>query len=326
MSDHEKDDTSVIQENHENNENSGTEKEANMVNSITQAIAMSMEKFGDKLHSTLSQSLSYDDYYDEEGEVYEDEADENLEPPSKKSKCQGQAFDVLEGMLDKALSSSTEHNDKASPKKPGSTVDGVLVEGPPNNPKIHGDPEYKEKIAPVISQDGDLVGEAVIHALQQELDTEGVAKEVDPAIAELVTALFKTGMAEEKVKTKMNSYLRPANAPRLAPVKVNTVIWDALPPHFRSLDLKMQKIHAPMLKGIIAAVEAASVLKSTVPMSKELGEALKKTFDSIVLMITATKELNLRRRELLKPAINREYIRSVIDTTPIPFATQPQGF
>ena len=153
-----------------------------MVASITEAIALSMEKFGEKLTHTISQTWSQEEeYYDEEGEDESESID--VEPPHKKAKTQGQAFDVLEGMLDTALKTPAESPKaqvQVSPKKPGEVVNGALVQGPPNDPTVHGGPEYK---VPVVDQDKNLVGQAVIHALQQELEVEGVTGDVDPEVA-----------------------------------------------------------------------------------------------------------------------------------------------
>ena len=290
-----------------------TEKSSeDMVSSITQAIAASMEKFGAKLTDSLSQSLGYEEYdyeeYDDESQVEIEEVSESPEPPAKKHKG---AFEALESIL--AQCPSTK-DDSPNPGAPGQVLNGIMAQGPPNDPAKTGDPECRVKI---VDNDNKVRGEAIIHALQQELVEEGMGARVDEDIAELLGSLFRTGFPEEKLKDKMNSYLRPENVDRLVPVKVNPVIWDGLGAQNRSQDLKMQKVHSPLIKALIAATEAAGGLKKQVQSLPELDVILKKLFDSIIFMVAASKELNLRRRELLKPAINKEYGHLCSSNVPI---------
>ena len=74
--------------------------------------------------------------------------------------------------------------------------------------------------------------------------------------------------------------------------EVNTVVSDGLSPALKSQDLKMQKVHGLMMKAMIATLEA-------MPDLKKIGQlkVLKNGLDGLVLLVTATRELDLRRRE-----------------------------
>ena len=62
-----------------------------------------------------------------------------------------------------------------------------------------------------------------------------------------------------------------------------------------------------MIKALIAATQAASGLKDSGQLTQALSAVLGKIFDGIISMSTAAKELNLRRREVMRSAINQEY-------------------
>ena len=296
------------------NKGDSPRKNEEMVQPISEAIALSMQKFGEKLTDSLTQSLGYEDYEEYYEEDPLEESEETSPPPAKKHKG---AFDVLNSILNTAAPTKAVENDNASgpwPAKPGEKIQGALVQGPPADPKIHGDQEYR---IPIVDKQSNVRGEAVLHAIRQELDTEGTGQNVDTDLAELLESLFTTGVSEEKLREKMNLYIRPGNVGKLVPVKVNPVIWDGLGPHNRSQDLKMQKALTPLTKAMIAATEAAGVIRKHIAGNEELGEGLKKVLDSIVLMVSASKELNMRRRELIKPALNNEYAHLCTSNVPI---------
>jgi hypothetical protein len=254
----------------------------NLAETLSQVISRSMEKLGDKLAESLSSAYEDFDEYEEDEEL------ENLEPPAKKPRSGG-AFGVLQDLLTNAV---TTPQLEAAPSQEKTTS--------PIN-------DSRDDSVCVVNDKDDVIGDAIIHTIMQDMSKEGEGDPVREDIAGLIDALFKEGLPEEKLKEKMTAYAKPANVACLAPVKVNSVIWDSLPPPARSMDLKMQKVHNGLIKALIAATQAASGLKNVGQLTPELGGVLEKIFDSIIFACTATKDLNLRRRELLKPAINQDF-------------------
>ena len=268
----------------DNEQPTGSNSAANneLAMTLSQVIASSMDKLGERLAETFSQG--YDEW-----ENYEEEfVEETEEPPHKRPRESG-AFGVLQNLL-----SSTVPNQESST---------APNQEPPSAPSQAGSqPDYD-----VGKDQSDVIGEAVLQSLKQNMNSEGVGSPVHAEIATLIDTLFTSGWPEDNLKEKLSAYIRPANITKLVPVKVNSIIWDNLTPPARSTDLKMQKVHSGMIKALTAATQAASELKNSGQLTKVLGSVLEKIFDSIIFMSVATKDLNLRRRELLKPAINQEY-------------------
>ena len=275
--------TEPIKETEQTNPNAQQE----LVNTLTQAIASSMEKMGTQLAQSLGQSLSqqyeedYDDEFDEEQEEGETEAteeqEEQEEPARKRARTSG-AFGVLENLLKNA----------AEPEETTSEI-----------------------------KENDDAADDILEALRQELNNEDIGEPVRKDIAELVQSLMKSGLPEEKLKEKMGTYARPENVPSLVPVKVNGPIWESLKPEARSMDLKMQKTHASLIKSITAATQAASTLRNTGQLNGTMRGVLKNILDSIVFNCQALRELNQRRKELLKPSINKNFAHLCSASIPV---------
>ena len=286
---------------------------ADLINSLSQVLTSSFSKLTEQLTSHLT--YDDDDYYEEEEGEYDDTLSETYEPPTKKAKTdQGHAFDLLESMMQNALKPSSQAQAPVKDTAIDSPPDpNALVQGPPNDPTLYGDPEYRKDppnshAIKVVDQNQKEVGLAMLHALQQDLENEGTSKAIDSEIAKVIDLLFAAGLPEDKLKEKMNAYERPSNVEKMTSVKVNSVIWDGLNPATRSQDLKMQKVHGILIKAMIAVSQVVSGLKDVLHTDvKEITDGFNKGLDGLVLLVSAAKELNLRRRELIKPAINRDY-------------------
>ena len=72
------------------------------------------------------------------------------------------------------------------------------------------------------------------------------------------------------------------------------------------MDIKLQKVEQSSLKGLIPVVLCIEALMSS---TKELDQKalISKLLDSVAIIGHAVTELNLRRRELIKPDLNQQY-------------------
>ena len=90
--------------------------------------------------------------------------------------------------------------------------------------------------------------------------------------------------------------------------KVNPEIWVKISPATRSRNLKLQKIQTTLLKATTVLVEVTDKFLESKDQSKSLlNEATKSLFDAIALITYANCDLNHRRRDLIKPDLNRSY-------------------
>lgn len=142
--------------------------------------------------------------------------------------------------------------------------------------------------------------------------SETVSTKIDEKLSTVVKNIMANKLTEEKLKEKMALYSRPDNCEQLICTKVNPEIWDKLLPAARSRDLKMQRLQASLIKGMIPILQTTSTL---VELSRS-GETLsadkmatitKSMINSLALLANSNQELDQRRRELLRPDLNEEF-------------------
>ena len=84
------------------------------------------------------------------------------------------------------------------------------------------------------------------------LNKEETGPSVNTELANVVNAMLKDGLPEEKLQEKLNKYHRPENCESLTKVRVNQPIWDHLAPVVRSQDVRLQKVQLSLFKGMCA--------------------------------------------------------------------------
>ena len=70
----------------------------------------------------------------------------------------------------------------------------------------------------------------------------------------------------------------------------------------RSTDLKFQKVQNSLVKGIIVVVSEVNKLMGNSGLQKET--AVSTLMDGALLLANAYRQLNYRRRELMRPQLN----------------------
>ena len=159
--------------------------------------------------------------------------------------------------------------------------------------------------------------EEILDFLAKDLDTkEKFGPTVHESFAQLVNSFGSEGMSEEKFKEKTDSILRPENCYMLGPVRVNAEIWNNLRPETRTADIKFQKLLNGIQKGVIPMVQLADTLMETLDGSRNMPSTksiLHTVCNSIAIFGTVTHEVNMRRREHIRPEVHSRF-RSVCST------------
>ncbi|CAB4043109.1 Hypothetical predicted protein, partial [Paramuricea clavata] len=148
---------------------------------------------------------------------------------------------------------------------------------------------------------------SVLDGIRGEMKTAETGPKVNDDLAEIVNGLVQKGLSEEKLQDKLNKYPSPENCEALSKVRVNQLIWDNLQPNTRSQDLRFQKVQTALIKGmaaIVRATDTALAHVTTLPAGKEIVESMT---DAIALCAHANSELNIRRKELIKPDLHEDY-------------------
>ena len=90
--------------------------------------------------------------------------------------------------------------------------------------------------------------------------SEQVVPDVDGQLANIVGNLCRTKLAEDKLKEKLSTYVRPGNCKQLTLPRVNPEIWEKLSPNTRSADIKLQRVQNANVQAMIAITHATDTL------------------------------------------------------------------
>jgi hypothetical protein len=147
----------------------------------------------------------------------------------------------------------------------------------------------------------------LLEEIEQELEAENAGQEIPQDMATVLNKLMEAGLPEEKLNIRLNKYKRPSNCPKMVKVKVNTLIWEQLTPNTRSQDVKLQKVSNLLVKAVCAMTGALTDLKAKAEADESLGKTFRTLLDSFTFLAAGSRELNVKRRELLKPDLNASY-------------------
>ena len=143
------------------------------------------------------------------------------------------------------------------------------------------------------------------------------APAVNAQFAGILKEVMRVKLDDDVLTETKNRYTRPENCECLEPTQVNYLIWDKLKPDTRSSDLKLQRVQANLLKGIIPVV---GVVEQLVKVQEKISEEL---LDIPSLIRTATDPVaflgaaNLQRRDNIKQELNADYKHLCSPTVPL---------
>ena len=147
--------------------------------------------------------------------------------------------------------------------------------------------------------------DGVLNEISQELDCDELCSPpLLDKLAVVVNKMLRTRLSEDKLKEKQKLYTRPQNCETLVTTRVNAEVWSKLQSHTRSIDIRLQKVQALLLKGIVPILQIANTQLSNGENQKD---TTRQALDAISLLSQANQELNQRRRELIKPDLNEKY-------------------
>ena len=112
----------------------------------------------------------------------------------------------------------------------------------------------------------------------------------------LGNSLLKEGLSKDQLTMK-REYLKPENCPMLETPKVNTMLWGQLKQDQKNLDLSLQKGQGHLMSSLYALLKVCNQLVDKAD-SKEILTTLT---HAVVLSLSANRQFNLSKRELLRP-------------------------
>ncbi|KAJ8028369.1 hypothetical protein HOLleu_30577 [Holothuria leucospilota] len=124
--------------------------------------------------------------------------------------------------------------------------------------------------------------------------------EIGPPVEENLACsmnyLITTKVEDENIMDTCQNFLQPENCEALVVPRVNPTIWDNLSATTRTVDSKLQRCEKPLVKGLTALVSSYD------------GKELSETEENILALFSNSLfELNMLRRDLIKPELNQRY-------------------
>ena len=163
------------------------------------------------------------------------------------------------------------------------------------------------------ASEGATIDSDVLKDIAQDLN---VKERTDPAIHEGLAGIFQTRlkgkMSDDKLKTKMEKYVRPENVDLRVP-KVNPLVWNQLSSQTRTQDARSQKSQSALIGALIASVKAADLAMKKYSNDRELITLLT---DSVAMGLQFNQEVNHSRRAAMKTDLHRDYA-SLCNMTPV---------
>lgn len=128
-------------------------------------------------------------------------------------------------------------------------------------------------------------------------------------LADVVARVMADGLGEEQLDLLVKASDRPDNCEGLEVPLVNAAIFDNLDSESRSRDVKMQRILKYTVKGLVNFVQVADLVLQAEHNKTDVqpGQIWDKLTDGINLTAQACHEVNIRRREMLKPKMQDKF-------------------
>ena len=153
----------------------------------------------------------------------------------------------------------------------------------------------------------------ILNKLEKEFNvSEQDGADMQGNLATIVQKLLKHNPEEDKLNEIKKRYLRSKNCEMLAETRVNLAIWNNLSERARTSDL--QKVQKSLIKGSTAVVQVVNDLISKPDMPSK-SQIVNQLMDGVLLMANANIEL--RRREALKPEFHTRYRYLCAPSNPI---------
>lgn len=153
------------------------------------------------------------------------------------------------------------------------------------------------------------VTDGAFKSLAEEFSvSEKTAPSIQSGLADIVNSLLKDKLPKEKISALQDKYLKPDNCPNLVAPKINKQMWQQLHQETRNADSAFQKAQALMMSGIYALVQQCNTAE---------GDQKSALTHSIVLLLSANREFDLKRRDLIRPDLNKQYAGLCNPSTPI---------
>ena len=133
---------------------------------------------------------------------------------------------------------------------------------------------------------------------------------VDDTLAEHVNDFFTKRIDDSKyaelIKDENNA--RPENCSGLVLVKCNNIIWEGLSGTAKTTDRKLQALETTIVKASTLLVKSVHEMSLLEKEDDKYGKEIDRCLEVLALLGHDNRQVNLARRDLLKPELKEEYV------------------
>lgn len=145
-------------------------------------------------------------------------------------------------------------------------------------------------------------------------DQEG--PDIHASLAKIITNMITEKSDDDKVNELRKRYPKPKNCELLTETSVNLAIWNNLSEKARISDIKLQRSQKSLVKGTTAVITVVNEVLNE-PEWPPKQKVVDTLMDSVQLLTNANRELNIRRREALRPELHSSYRHLCSASNPI---------
>ena len=276
----------------------------------------------------------------DETEDHDTTGDTNIDPKLIWRAIQGleKKFDLLAGTSNTGITDASLKRKMPQSKTDKSKKDSETPPGPSRKKQKKAsssdddasDDSEREVTAmlEVEEQDGDS-SEQLLQEIEEEYISEDkTGPDVNVHLANHVNKRFACKLKDTKLKEKLELYFRPGNCDELKVPLVNHELWGKLRPQVKTQDLRLANVQQTIVKATVALTEATDQITKVKGNFEGKQKVITSLTDSLALLGHATYELSLRRRDIMRPSINKELralCSSQIPVTDFLFGDDVQG-
>ena len=169
-------------------------------------------------------------------------------------------------------------------------------------------------------QDGDEEEDTLLDEIVQSMnETEKTGAKISEKLAKIVEKRWLNKLSDGQLKEKMEKYLRPANCDNFITPKVHLEIWERLDRQTCGRDLKLSILQSTTTKVGYIWTKATELLLQARRENKspDIEQLIRMHTDTLGLLGHISFEISQRRRDAIRPNLNKEYARLCASHVPI---------
>ena len=169
-------------------------------------------------------------------------------------------------------------------------------------------------------QDGDEEEGTLLDEIVQSMNkTENTDAKISEKLAKIVENRWLSKLSDGQLKEKTEKYLRPTNCDNFITPKVNPEIWEQLDRQTRGRDFKLSTLQSTTTKVGYICTKATEFLSQARRENKspDIEQLIRMHTDALGPLGHISFEISKRRRDAIRPNLNKEYATLCASHVPI---------